>query len=136
MKRYLLHLALLLITLASLGSASLRFLNKPMPTNIDVNGVQWHVQVVSTIEGPTSGVVGYTECSLKRIYLTKDGKDRQTTLLHELMHTAVCKDDFDVNNLYYNSLTNGGHEGIYKTSEILEELLRRNPALAAYLGQA
>jgi hypothetical protein len=106
-----------------------------MPTTVDVNGVNWKIQQVANIGGPMSDLAGVTECSTKRIFISNGSMRKQTALMHELSHAAVCIDaggGFMVNNLYYNSLTNLDHEGIYRFSEIWAELLIRNPQLALY----
>jgi len=106
------------------------------PATVDVNGVLWRIQQVS-FDGYPHGLRGITHCNTKTIEVKALDDNPQETLMHELSHAMVCLDaskDFDVNNMYYNSLTNDEHEGIYKYAEMWGSLLQRNPELAAYLG--
>lgn len=107
-----------------------------MPSEVDVNGVQFHIFLVNQVGPAEDGIVGHTSCSARTIVIARNGLGirRQTILMHELSHAAVCGDDFHPNNMYYNSTTNEDHEGIYKFAEIWSEMLRRNPALARYMG--
>jgi hypothetical protein len=106
-----------------------------MPTQIDVNGTQWRIQLTTTFSDPNMG--GFTDCSLRLIYIKASTDRTRTILMHELSHAAVCMGadmGFHPNNLYFNSTDNGSHEGVYHFSELWAEILYRNPDLAAYLG--
>jgi hypothetical protein len=104
-----------------------------MPTQIDVNGVQWRIQIVPTL----GSLVGNTDCGRRVIYISALSIDKHTVVMHELSHAVVCMGAdmrFISNNLWFNSTNMEEHEGIYHFAELWSELLERNPALAAYLG--
>jgi len=106
----------LLVTLMFLVAAFAEF--KKMPTTVDVNGVNWSVEVTENLPPSYNG---YTTCQTRHIEISSKARSPHTVLMHELMHAMVCQDsahNFTVNNLYYNSKTNEDHEGIYKTSEL------------------
>lgn len=105
-----------------------------MPTVIDVNGIEWHVQFMR-FKDP--GLQGLTRCEKRVIELKEDGVRSREALLHELLHAQVChyveKDhDFEPDNLYYNSTDNEKHEGIYNIAAVVSQLLARNPELAQW----
>jgi hypothetical protein len=110
----------------------------PMPTQIDVNGTQWRVQIVSEIVDQKGNQYnGYTHCETKVIDVVGKVDNKKVVLWHELSHAAVCMGpdmDFVANNFYYNSTSLQAHEGITRFAEIWDELFHRNPDLAAYLG--
>lgn len=110
----------------------------PMPSHIDVNGTQWRVQIVDDIVDPSGNrYSGFTHCDTRVIDVVGSAEDKRLILWHELSHAAVCMGadmNFLANNLYYNSTNSAAHEGIYHFSTIWDELFRRNPDLAAYLG--
>jgi hypothetical protein len=115
--------------------APTKTLTQQMPTMVDVNGINWRIQTVTNIGGPNSGTMGLTDCSIRRIWISDESKRKPTVLMHELTHAAVCMDaltGFKVNNMYYNSESNDGHEGIYRFTNIWAEILIRNPKLALY----
>jgi len=109
-----------------------------MPTTVDVNGINWRVEVVDDLA--ITGVpaaYAYTRCNIHVVSIKRGSPNYRKLLWHELSHASVCAfidGDFIPNNLYFNSTTAIAHEGIYNFSDVWSELFYRNPDLAAYLG--
>ena len=109
-----------------------------MPEQIDVNGITWRIKETDLTSMLGTKLNGYTDCSIREIYISSTAINKHTALMHEITHAAVCTDaafDFTVNNLYFNSKTNVDHEGIYKFTEFWAAMLQRNTELAKYLTQ-
>lgn len=107
-----------------------------LPKELDINGVYWRVSEVNKIGTPQTPLAGYTDCARKHIYISRESDRKATSIMHEVSHAVVCTDaseGFTVNNMYYNSKTNDGHEGIYAWSDVWSEILQRNPDLANYI---
>jgi hypothetical protein len=107
-----------------------------MPTQLDLGGVQWRVEVVD-YPGDLGSTLGYTRCDTHRIQIKRGLVDARETLLHEMMHGYVCGNGlqaFDVANLYYNSDSEAKHDGIDAVAYVIEDVIERNPGLAPYLA--
>lgn len=113
--------------------------NGGMPKGVYVRGELWRIHQVTDLAIPDNGSVytGVTDCKeheiLIQIYIPQ--AIQRETLIHELLHAGTCFDNDDVHNLYWNSKTEEGHEGIYKLGWYLSDLLKENPELTAYLGK-
>lgn len=103
-----------------------------IPSTVDVNGVMWRVVVVNK-PADTDVFLGYTSCLERRIEIAAREEDKQDGLIHELSHALVCVGDDSVNG-YYSQTNDEKHEAIYHFAQLWSELLRRNPAVADYLG--
>jgi hypothetical protein len=108
-----------------------------MPAQLDLGGVSWRVDVVET-PGNSLGFLAYTRCEVRRIEVKTDVADKREAVMHEILHAYTCQDsktDFDVENFYYNSKTENGHEGYDRIAAVVADALQRNPSLAAYLAE-
>ena len=127
----------LLISAGVLASLQGHKASVAMPRHVDVNGVDFAVELVNHIGADSQSLIGYTDCSTRRISISERATDRPGALMHELSHATVCTgalSGFLPLNLYFNSTTGAEHEAIYHFSEMWREMLRRNPDLARYLA--
>jgi hypothetical protein len=78
---------------------------------------------------------GITDCKKQAIYIrgSLTLANQRDSVLHELLHAGTCDTAGDTHNMFYNSETAGGHEGIYKIAGFMSTLLHDNPELANYL---
>lgn len=107
-----------------------------MPTQLDLGGIVFKVDVVQR-PGNSDEYTGYTRCDTHRIELNVKETDLREVLAHEILHGYVCQNadrSFGVGNMYYNSITEGGHEGIERIAQIFTDALERNPGLGDYLA--
>lgn len=81
-------------------------------------------------------VYSITDCKDKEIFFRSglSYMNQRDSVYHELLHANTCDDLGNVHNLYYNSDTENGHEGIYKITDFTVTLLHNNPELAHYLA--
>ena len=108
-----------------------------LPTQLDLGGVAWKVDLVP-YPGNSQGFIAYTACEVRRIQIRNDDQDHRETLIHEILHAYTCQDSktgFDVENFYYNSKTENGHEGYDRIGMVVADAMLRNPSLAAYLSE-
>lgn len=109
-----------------------------LPSHLDINGVNWVIEKDPLMLGDAARLIGRTDCRGHRIYVRSSaGVDVRSVLFHELSHAMVCfsgPEGTGADNLYFNSLTNDAHEGIYNYTDAWRETFKRNPGLGSYLG--
>lgn len=107
-----------------------------IPSVIFVRGHRWDVVENADTDKvlDKAGLYAVTDCTQQAIFIQEglsSGNERDT-LLHELLHAGTCEDG-SIHNLYWNSTDEKDHQGIYKISNYLSELLYENPDLVKYL---
>jgi hypothetical protein len=103
-----------------------------------VHGVRWYV-----VLGQNDNILrllnlgALTECKSQVIFV-KNGMtafQQRVSMLHEVLHAGACGANGEINNKYYNSDTQEGHEGIYKISDFMISFIHDNTEFAKYLLQ-
>jgi hypothetical protein len=91
------------------------------PARFRIGPQHWHTENVPDWS-LGSGVLADTNCNAKRLRFIIHGPNKQTSMMHELLHVATgCKDNLEV------------HSWIYEASPTLLKLLQENPDLVKYL---
>lgn len=110
--------------------------NASIPSSVFIRGHQWGIieNQPTDIFLDKADVYAFTDCTQQAIFVREgmSNANERDTLLHELLHAGTC-DDGKPDNLYWNSTSQESHEGIYKISNYLSELLYENPDLVKYL---
>jgi len=83
----------------------------------------------------TSGAYGETTCESHEMWIStkESNEEKANTIVHEILHAVVC--DNPEGALWYNSVSDYSHVGIYHISDVLIPVFRDNPKLLIYLGQ-
>lgn len=107
-------------------------------TAVFIRGNRWHIRIGYPDTNRFLKIMtsyGNTDCANHIIDVAANlniGNQRDT-ILHELYHAGTCDEGGETHNLYWNSDTAYGHEGIYKISQFTTSVLHDNPELARFL---
>lgn len=116
-------------TLKKYGDSSTHFLF--------IRGNRWTLEV--TEQSPFdifSNAYGFTDCKARKITLKSnlDYTTQRDAIIHEVFHAGTCDTNGKAHNLYWNSSTEISHEGIYRISDYLTQILHDNPEFTNYLA--
>jgi hypothetical protein len=102
------------------------------PAHVRINGNRWTIKHFDRATD-FPDLDGYTNCSSHTIYYRGPrNQDLQWIMWHEFLHAGACFGP-EYDGHYWDNPDIKKHEGIYRLTAYLHELMRDNPELARWL---